>query len=427
MRHNSRNMRNELNARLDGFEPVFASYVASLPHSRGKPDYQVRAPQVFGQVWRELGLVPPRARVVLVSGSKGKGTAARLIAWNLQAQGARVGLVVSPEEINHLDRIRIDNMPIDEVAFSAHLADVLAPLQALLGEQPPGSYLSPTGIFLSVALSWFARQRVDWYVIEGGRGVMADEIGQIKAGLGVLTTVLPEHVAALGGSFEHVLRDKLGLLQLADVVVAGPQVLQCMQAMEIAPSENLVFASAQTAPASTEPMQDRYPQWYAQLCLIAGHALRVCGSGAAFRAYATPSFWHGNFETRAVVCEPVVSGDSIDLAFLARQFPQGAGVLIGLSDDKDTGSVLARLRDAGFGRLCAVRLSSGARHVSSDWIDTQGVHELGQIDVVHPDLCAVRDMLRTFPGPVYVVGVQVFIRCVRLALGVKLMEAMNGP
>src|SRR5665647_507812 len=163
----------------DIFGPVFSSYLSNLPRIRGKLDSETRAPTVFREVWGRLGLVPSADRVILITGSKGKGTVARLIAWNLQRRGYRVGLVVTPEELSHLDRIRLDNEPIPISEFEAHLSTILPHLMEALAADEPDRYLSPTGVFLTVALSWFKPRLVDWYVIEGGRGVQADEIGQL--------------------------------------------------------------------------------------------------------------------------------------------------------------------------------------------------------------------------------------------------------
>ena len=114
-------MSTTTNGSRDRFDPVFASYLSTLPQIRGKSDSQTRAPDVFGEAWADLALVPSASRLILVTGSKGKGTVARLVAWNLQHRGYRVGLVVTPEELNHLDRMRINNEAISPDEFDINL------------------------------------------------------------------------------------------------------------------------------------------------------------------------------------------------------------------------------------------------------------------------------------------------------------------
>jgi len=421
----------------DGFDPVFASYLASLPRLRGRPDADTRAPAVFAAAWDALKLRPEPRRTVLVTGSKGKGTAARLVAWHLQRAGHRVGLVVSPEELGHLDRMRIGNVPITQADFDRHLQAVLPLLQRLLAERAPDRYLSPTGIFLTVALAWLREQGVDWTVIEGGRGVRADEIGQLRGHAGIVTTVLPEHVAALGGSLRDVLADKLALAGQVDMCFAGPQVARALAAAGAANSAdaaNAANAAVVAVPrnlrmAQALPRDAMLPRWHAELCGAAAQALRACGVPGDFTPMPTPSFWRGTFQDRTVVCEPVVSGDSLDGDFLRAQFPQGASVVLGLSDDKDVASVVQRLRALGFTRLYALALGSAAGHVSSRWIagNAWGVVPLGTLDVVRPDLDALGAALRRVPGPVYAAGVQLFARSLRRALGLPLAAPDATP
>ncbi len=382
----------------DRFDPVFASYVEAIDRVRGRLDSEVRAPAVFARVWDELGCRPERTRTILVTGSKGKGTVARLVAWNLQRAGRRVGLVTSPEEIEHFDRIRIDDQPIPARDFDRLLANSLPLLHCRLAENSPQRYLSPTGIFLTVALQWFAEQGLDWIVVEGGRGVRWDEIGQLQARLAVVTSVLPEHVAALGGSFQAVVQDKMSIASQADLAVLGPSV-----------------ASAHSEPGM--------PAWFAQLCAIASHALRLVEPEAAFTALPTPSFAALELEGKPAVCEALVSGASIDPEALRHALPADSLVVLGLSDDKDVAGILARLKQCRFDRFAAFELRSDAGYVTSRWlVDNPRVQSLGTLDVVHPDTLALRSTLKRLaqehPG-LYIAGVQLFMRSVRLALNLR--------
>lgn len=67
--------------------------------------------------WASSSRRPPPDRCIRVTGSKGKGTTARLCAERLTATrpGERIGLFVSPEEFEARDRIRIDGEPIQHL------------------------------------------------------------------------------------------------------------------------------------------------------------------------------------------------------------------------------------------------------------------------------------------------------------------------
>ena len=200
-----------------------------------------------------------------------------------------------------------------------------------------------------------------------------------------------------------------------------------LSALRLAPPPGLVAVDV-AEPLTAQSHGHYHPQWYVQLCLIAATALEATGTRGIFTPYATPSCWSGHFEGNLVVLEPVINGESFDETFLKCQFGDEASVLIGLSDDKDVASVVLRLVQLGYKRLYAAALFSEAEHVSSHWIENNpwGVQTLGEIDVVRPTLDDVRTILRKLGGPVYVIGVQVFIRSVRLALGVELVGGTNN-
>ncbi|HZY19098.1 MAG TPA: hypothetical protein VFE82_11495 [Ramlibacter sp.] len=405
--------------RRDPFADVFRSYEASRARVAGRPDSQARAPGVFAACWRALGCVPAAQRTVLVTGSKGKGSTARMVAWNLQRAGHRVGLVVSPEEVCHFDRIRIDNQPIPAAAFQERLARAMPLLDDELAARAPDRYLSPTGIFLTVALQWFADEAVDWVVLEGGRGVQWDEIGQLAARVAVVTSVLDEHVAALGGTPGNVLRDKLSIARCAPVTVVDPDVAQA------AADAGLQVPGLRIAAPSPAAAAVAAPAWYARLCALAATVVRELGHAPAFQPFSTPSFaWFGLAGT-AVLCEPVIHARSIDAGFLRTRLPAGSRVLVGLSDDKDVAGVLDGLRRCGLGEIGAIALTSRADHVRSGWLQTRAgtVARLGTLDVVEPDLPALRAAVRAFAAgapALYVVGVQVFLRCLRQAFSPQL-------
>ena len=194
----------------DALDFVFSFYERHRHRQQGRYDREVRRPDLIVDWARSRGLLPPRETTVLVTGSKGKGSASRLIAWGLASQGGpAVGLLLTPEERSHLDRIRIGNEPIPAGEFVA-IVDRLRPdLETLQAGAPDTYYVPPTAIFLLVALHWWRQRGVETCVVEGGRGVAGDELGCLSARLGVVTAILPEHLDKLGPTLPDV-RTKRG-------------------------------------------------------------------------------------------------------------------------------------------------------------------------------------------------------------------------
>ena len=406
---------------MDQFDGIFESYANHFAAHGARPDRESRAPWAFARLWDECGWRPDPARTVLVTGSKGKGTVTRHLAWNLQAQGP-VGLVLSPEERSHLDRLRIDNQPIDAATFDRLWQDIARHQPAMAALAGEVRYLSPTGWFLSVGLAWFRERGVRWVVIEGGRGVRFDEIGPLDAALAVVTSVHGEHLKAIGPTVADIWDDKLSLAPRAQRLVVGQQVAE--QAVALG---RTLPAHAQVSPAPPALGDGSVPAWLATDRQIAADALSALAPGLPFRWFGSPSFTDTRLGDVPAWLEPVVHPDSLDDAFLHRLAREGAAVVLGLPDDKAVAGILARLRAAGLRDLAAFTLTSPVGHVQSDWLaEHPDVAPLGPLDVVFPDVAAARQRLVQHAASrrgLYVIGVQVFTRTMRAVFGIHL----GGP
>ncbi|MDI9333477.1 MAG: Mur ligase family protein [Cytophagales bacterium] len=397
---------------VDPFQPIFRSFVERKNPLR-IADALVRVPELFRASWEADNIVPAAEKLILVTGSKGKGTVARQIAWNLQANGFRVGLVLSPEEKTHLDRIRFNNHPIHLAPFEAYLHKQLPDLEARLRGAPPQKYLSPTGIFLTVALHYFAQTKPDWIVIEGGRGVLWDEIGQLRARMGIITTLLPEHLTELGGSFEAVIRDKMRLSLQVQQCFCGPQ---AWLAIESHPSFKAAYqATPSLCGADLPPSQPKldignltknYPAWFAQLSQLSQEALHALIPHGTYQSYPTPSFGFVHTPHGQLWYESVIHHLSLDPAFIRTHIASSSCIVIGLTPDKDAASIEQTLRLMGFKEFFFFHIS---------WHPTTDEQT---IDVIHPDtarLHATLSKLIEQHQSVYAIGIQTFIRSIRLA------------
>src|SRR5690606_17853821 len=254
-----------------GLDYVFNFFERGYRRQTGRYDREVRRPDVFAAIAAEHGILPPPARTILVTGSKGKGTCARLVAAYLQQQGKKVGLVVTPEERHHLDRIRVDGVPIAEHEFLRLLASFRPMLDATAESVSDSYYHPPTTIFLLIALKYFLESEVDYIVIEGGRGAQFDEIGQLQAAVGMVTSILSEHLQKLGPGLHEISSDKFSLARHCEVVVCSGQSWQQAQSSGVSlESGNIRVAEAR----ATFP---DHPAWLAVADALAREALQVLG------------------------------------------------------------------------------------------------------------------------------------------------------
>ena len=159
----------------------------------------------------------------------------------------------------------------------------------------PGRYLSPTGVFFTVALAWFKEQAVDFVVLEGGRGVQWDEIGQIQAKVGVITTLLPEHVFELGGNFEAVIQDKLSLANHCDTLIISEQVFNQANThgfnLELIPAALIVTKKSHSRISRQATLvESASPAWIKSAELIAKCVCKEISPQVQYRSFSSPSF-----------------------------------------------------------------------------------------------------------------------------------------
>jgi dihydrofolate synthase/folylpolyglutamate synthase len=163
-------------------------------------------------------------RVIIVVGSKGKGTAATFASAALAAAGLRVGTLTSPGLRSNRERIRIDGRAISLSDYLPLVGNVAATLERVGDSLPGGGYLSPSGLFLLTALRHFAERGCAAVVLEAGMGGASDEVSLLSPGVAVITPVLGEHLGVLGESVPEIAVEKAGVVgEATREVVVAPQ------------------------------------------------------------------------------------------------------------------------------------------------------------------------------------------------------------
>ncbi len=168
---------------------------------------------------------PERAiPVVHVTGSKGKGTTATLIAELARAHGLRVGLYTSPHLQDMRERIRVDGEPIPRAQFVAGLARVLD--AALVHPEDrervergacdgplPDRFPTYFELMTALAFEHFRARGCDLAVVEVGLGGRLDATNLVRAPVAVITRIELEHVDVLGDTLEAIAGEKAGIIK----------------------------------------------------------------------------------------------------------------------------------------------------------------------------------------------------------------------
>lgn len=149
-----------------------------------------------------------------VAGTNGKGSVASSLATILFRSGYNTGLYTSPHLVSFNERIQVNNRPISNDRVVAAYNAVKGVHH---GRREPTFFEFAT----AMALYEFARQQVDWAVIETGMGGRLDATNVITPALSIITNVSLEHQAYLGKTISLIAGEKAGIIKPRKPVVTA--------------------------------------------------------------------------------------------------------------------------------------------------------------------------------------------------------------
>lgn len=153
--------------------------------------------------------------VILVAGTKGKGSVCYMIEAGLRGCGLSTGLFLSPHLTTVCERIQLQGQPIKKALF-ARLVEKFRPLV----RRQRVSYFE---LLTAMALDLFARRKVDYAVVEVGLGGRLDATNLTQPTISVITRIGYDHIKVLGNSLRKIAREKAGIMRPGKPVVIGLQ------------------------------------------------------------------------------------------------------------------------------------------------------------------------------------------------------------
>lgn len=337
------------------------TYDEAIAFWYGRINYEVRAAsphdlklERMRALLQQLGNPHERVRTIHVTGTKGKGSTAAMIAAGLQAAGYRVGLFTSPHLTHVEERIQVNGVPIHREELAAEverLAEVIPQLER-------GPWTAPTFFEMSTAIGFlhFVHRRCEFAVVEVGLGGRFDSTNVCHPVVSVITTVGLDHTAQLGNSLEEIAFQKAGIIKRGVPVVCGvtqsePRAVIEREAAEV--GGRLIFAATSESGFRLN-LLGRHQQANAAIAVTVLNELRRQGvpiPESAVRRGLAEVRWPARIEvvrtSPTVILDTAHNVPSVEaLVGTLREFVPVAGrkaVVFGVSSDKQYEEMLGIL------------------------------------------------------------------------------------
>ena len=166
-----------------------------------------------------LGNPQQQFKTVHITGTNGKGSVSEFVTGALADMGLKVGCFTSPHFVKYNERIAINGQDISDEDFAA-LATIVAAAEKEFKEQG-GEQPTQFEILTAMCFVYFAKEKVDYGVVEVGMGGLWDSTNVIVPQVSVITNVAMDHMARLGNTIREIAAQKAGIIKEGVPVVTG--------------------------------------------------------------------------------------------------------------------------------------------------------------------------------------------------------------
>jgi dihydrofolate synthase / folylpolyglutamate synthase len=158
-----------------------------------------------------LGNPQDRMKVILVTGTNGKGSVTVYLASMLSAAGHRTGSYFSPHIVRYNERIKIDGKEITDEEFKPYEREVLR-------LHDGGQEMTVFEALTAIAYRYFADKGCEYAVVEIGLGGRYDATNVAKERAAIITNVELEHTEYLGKTIADIAWDKSHIIKSKDCI-----------------------------------------------------------------------------------------------------------------------------------------------------------------------------------------------------------------
>ncbi len=212
-----------------------------------------------------------------VTGTNGKGTAARVATELACAHGLTTGLYTSPHLLSVTERFSVCGLDMTEAEFAEEYEHLLPFL--LLVDAQGEEQVTYFEALTALAYLWFADKPVALGVFEVGMGGTWDATNLVGGEVAVLTPIALDH-PELGSTVAEVATEKAGIIKEQSIAISREQDDEALQVIQ-----------ARCAEVGAElKLEFRDFEVEERLRAVGGQSLRVCGLRATYEDLFLPLF-----------------------------------------------------------------------------------------------------------------------------------------
>lgn len=161
-----------------------------------------------------------KLKIIHITGTNGKGSVASFIASALRENAYKVGKFTSPYITNIREEIEINNEEISEEEFAKLATEVRVKVEKLDEKK---IFVSGFEILTSISYIYFARNNLDFAVMEVGMGGRVDATNVMEKSIPVFCHISLDHANILGDTIGKIAHEKGGIIKENSQVFSYPQ------------------------------------------------------------------------------------------------------------------------------------------------------------------------------------------------------------
>lgn len=161
---------------------------------------------------RRLGNPAADRKIIHVAGTNGKGSVCAYLQALLTAEGKNVGFFTSPHLVSVNERIRKNNVPVDDESFLHVFTQVHEVVRKM--EEEGVEHPSYFEFLFGMGMKAFDEMDAEYIILETGLGGRLDATNSVEHPcLTVITSISLDHTEILGDTVEQIAQEKAGIIK----------------------------------------------------------------------------------------------------------------------------------------------------------------------------------------------------------------------